>query len=79
MVLTVKNPIFENLNPNPDGVNTQFYTSQKYERGTVSLWVNGIRKIKDWDDGFDDPGDTLIIMKEAPLLGDSLQGRYEPK
>ena len=79
MVVTVKNPILEDLIPSPDGIITDFFTTRKYESGTMSVWLNEIRLIKDLDDGFEDPGGKLVRMKEAPLVGDSLQGEYEPK
>jgi len=40
--------------------------------------MNGIKKIKEWDDGYDEGGGKKITMKEAPWVGDSLQAEYEP-
>lgn len=76
-VIVAKNPIKEELSPDPDGFKIDFQTSQAYKSGTVSIWRNGIRKIQDWDDGFEELGGTTIRMKEAPLTGDSLTAQYE--
>jgi len=75
--MMVIDPIKESLAPEPNGVEVDFQTSQPYKSGTVSVWLNGLRKIQDWDDGFDELGGTTIRMREAPLTGDSLQAMYE--
>lgn len=67
----------ETLVPSPDGVVTSFFTSVVYRPGTVSVWLNGIKLIKGWDDGFMENGGREIVMNEAPLFGDSLQVEYE--
>ena len=77
MVMVTSTPVKEMLTPSPDGVTLDFQTSQAYKSGTVSVWVNGLRKIQDWDDGFEELGGTTIRMKEAPLTGDSLHAMYE--
>lgn len=68
----------ESLTPDPDGANTVFSTTSPYKAGTVSVWMNGLRKIEAWDNGFVELGGTDIQMNEAPLVGDSLQAQYEP-
>jgi hypothetical protein len=70
--------VTEPLTPDADGIRVVFSTSRPYRAGTVSLWVNGRRKIQTWDDGFVELGGTDIQLNEAPWLGDSLQARYEP-
>ena len=79
MSITVgKDPLKENLTPSPDGLNDIFYTSQDYKPKSISVWLNGIKLIKDWDDGFEETGDDEITMNEAPISGDFLQAEYEP-
>lgn len=74
----VKNPVKELLTPSPDGVVTEFYTSSAYKTNSVSVWLNGIKLIPFFDDGFTTAGGTsTITMKEAPLTGDSLQAEYD--
>jgi hypothetical protein len=74
-----KEAITEQLTPSPDGAQVMFSTSKEYVPGTVSVWINGLRKIQDWDDGFDELGGKDIEMREAPQAGDSIQARYEPR
>ena len=68
--------------PAPDGTTTLFFTSLPYRYGTLSVWRNGLRKVADWDDGFLEISHYGVghsfSMKEAPLVGDSLQVQYEP-
>ena len=74
---STRNPVTEHVTPDPDGVQTTFQTSQPYRSGTLSIWVNGMRKIAQWDDGFVELGGSAIVMKEAPLTNDSVQARYD--
>lgn len=77
--MALRHPVREVLTPDPDGVVTAFATSQPYKPGTVSLWLNGVRKVAAWDDGFDENEDgTTIDLKEPPLAGDSVVAEYEP-
>lgn len=69
----------ETLTPAPDGVTQIFFTSREYKPGSVSVWWNGIRAIKEWEDGFEELGGKRIYMKEAPLTNDALQVQYEPR
>lgn len=78
MALTrTRDPVKERPSPEPDGLRTDFDVSQPYKPGTVSVWLNGLRLVADWDDGFEELGGTTIRLKEAPLLWDSLQAQYE--
>lgn len=67
----------ETLTPEPNGVRKSFYTSVPYKANSVSIWLNGVKLIKEWDDGFAELGGTEVLMSEPPLLGDSLQAEYE--
>lgn len=58
----VRNSVTEQLTPEPDGVRRVFYTSQPYRGGTLSVWKNGLRKIRDWEDGF------VEILDDVPLV-----------
>ena len=75
--MIIRNPIKEIPTPDPDGVTTDFSTSQPYRSGSVSVWLNGMRLIAEWDDGFVELGGTVIQMKEAPYTGDSLTVQFE--
>lgn len=68
--------ITERLTPEPDGVTTTFYTTQPFLPNSVSVWVNGMRRIKAWDDGFFEVPPNQVELKEAPLEGDSVQAEY---
>lgn len=59
-----------------DGTNTAFATSFDFTPETVHVYLNGRLKIRDWDDGFWVTGVRLVIMKEPPLLGDTLEVEY---
>lgn len=71
-------PVTERLTPSPDGTTVDFQTSQPYAAGTVSVYINGLRKIASWCDGFEELGGSTIRLMEPPLLGDSVQARYDP-
>ena len=77
-VTVTRYPLKETLTPSPDGIETEFYTSQLYMDNSVSVWINGVKKIRDWDDGFEETGSSEITMNEAPLTGDSIQAEYDP-
>lgn len=70
--------IDEPLTPAPDGVRTDFFTSRPYRVQTVSVWLNGLRKIRSFDDGWEEPGGTTVRMKEPPPTGSTLEARYDP-
>ncbi len=61
-----------------DGANTTFFTSKPYQFGTVMYLLNGLLKVKEYDDGFveTDPLTGEIQLKEAPLTGDVVQFTY---
>lgn len=77
MFQVVDDRVIESLTPEPDGVTVDFETSVAYKADTVSVWQNGLRLIRDWDDGFSEIGGTTVRMGEAPLTGDTLQVEYE--
>jgi hypothetical protein len=77
MIQALQKPIKETLLPAPDGIAIDFFTSKTYKLNSVSLWINGIKLIRDWDDGFEELGGNMIRMKEAPLEFDSVQAEYE--
>lgn len=60
-----------------DGVNTAFVCSFDFQADTVQIYVNGRLKLKDWDDGFWVQPPRTVILKEAPLTGDSLEIEYQ--
>lgn len=76
----LRRPVKELLTPAPDGIETDFQTSVPFKSGTVSIWINGMRRLKHWDDGFDevDAEAGIIRMKEAPEVDDSVQAEYDP-
>jgi len=78
MIVVCQNPVKETLTPSPNGVIQKFYTSQVYRAGTVSAWINGIKLIAGWEDGFTETGVKEVTLKETPLTGDSIQAEYEP-
>lgn len=60
-----------------DGVNTVYTTSYIYIAGTISVYVNGRLKVKDWDDGFIETPPQSVTLKEPLLVGDSLEVEYQ--
>ena len=77
MIQSLKSPIKEMLIPAPDGASLDFFTSKSYRLNSVSVWINGIKLIPEWDDGFIELGGQTVRMKEPPLEFDSLQVEYE--
>lgn len=71
-------PVTESLSPAPDGFTVLFHASVSYAPGTTTLWVNGIRKIANLDDGYIEVPPTAVRLTEAPWIGDTLQIRYTP-
>ncbi len=61
----------------PDGVITDF-TVSAYKPGTVSVWINGFRRVASLDTGFDELPPTTIRMKEPPFAGDTVEVQFEP-
>ena len=78
MITVTKNPKKENPIPSPNGASVDFFTSQNYQSGSMSVWLNGIRLIQEWDDGYEETGSNKITLKVAPLNGDSLHVEYQP-
>ena len=62
----------------PDGVRVEFYTTQDYRPGSVSVWRNGMRLDPFLEDGFLENGGNAIELREAPWEGDTLQAQYDP-
>jgi hypothetical protein len=60
----------------PNGVTTVFGTSAPYMPGSVQVFVNGVLKRKDFDDGWIEYASQKIKLKEAPLEGDTIQVYY---
>lgn len=58
-----------------DGTNKTFYVSAPYKVGSVQYFLNGILKVKEWDDGCIEISslDREVELKEAPLPGDVIQ------
>jgi len=76
MAYSVIDPIKELLTPLPDGVITDFSTSQAYSPGSLSIWKNGHKVDPSVDNGFLEIGPTSVRMKAPPLLGDRIWGEY---
>lgn len=77
MIESLRDPVKEILTPEPDGIAVDFNTSQAYKPGAISIWINGIKKIKDWDDGFLELNSNTIRTKSVLLPGDSIQAEYQ--
>jgi len=60
-----------------NGVNTVYTTSFAFDPGTVNVYVNGRLKVRDLDDGFTPQAPRTVILKEALLIGDSLEVEYK--
>lgn len=75
-MITLKETAGDTLVGAVDGVNTEFYVSFDFQPETVQVFVNGRLKVRDWDDGFLVQGARKVVMKEAPLSGDSLEIEY---
>lgn len=61
----------------PDGIRTDFSTSTDFVPGTVSVWINGVRKVATLDDGFEEIPPSVVRLKEPPVDGDVVAVRYE--
>lgn len=51
-VRAIRGPVKETLTPDPDGTRREFWTSQPFKPGTISVWLNGVRKMQSWENGF---------------------------
>ena len=71
-------PLIEPALGTIDGVNTLFLSSAMYVPGSVQVWLNGLLKRKDFDDGWTELGSNKILLKEAPEPGDVVQVFYRP-
>jgi hypothetical protein len=71
-------PVIEDLTPAPDGTNRIFAASAPYAPGSTTVWVNGLRKIANLDDGYVELLPASVQMAEAPWVGDTLQIQYTP-
>lgn len=76
-MITLKETAGDTLVGAIDGVNTEFYTSFDFQAETVQVFWNGRLKVRDWDDGFLVQGTRKVVLKEAPLVGDSLEIEYQ--
>lgn len=76
-MITLKETAGDTLVGVVDGANTEFYTSFDFTPETVQVFWNGRLKVRDWDDGFLVQGTRKVVMKEAPLAGDSLEIEYQ--
>jgi len=76
-MITIKETAGDTLIGAIDGANAEFYTSFPFVPETVQVFWNGRLKIRDWDDGFVVQSPTKVVLKEAPLPGDSLEIEYQ--
>lgn len=60
-----------------NGVNTVYVTSFDFDIGSVNIFVNGRLKVRELDDGFTPQAPRTVILKEALLIGDSLEVEYK--
>jgi hypothetical protein len=75
-MITLKETAGDTLVGAVDGINTEFQVSFVFVPETVQVFVNGRLKVRAWDDGFLVQGTRKVVMKEAPLAGDSLEVEY---
>lgn len=61
-----------------DGVNKDFTTPTPYVAGTSAAFLNGQLLMRTFDDGWIevDPSIGLVRLKEAPVVGDTVQVFY---
>jgi len=59
-----------------DGVNTNFSTSKIYIKGSLKVFINGMLRKSDWDDGWYELGGKDFKLKEPPLPGDTVSVIY---
>ncbi|UCG53162.1 MAG: hypothetical protein JSW58_06310 [Candidatus Latescibacterota bacterium] len=60
-----------------DGINQVYVVSYDYDLDSVNIYVNGRLKMREWDDGFWVIGPRTVKLKEALLVGDSLEVEYK--
>lgn len=70
LIVTATGPI--------NGTNTIFQTGAPYLPGSTVVFLNGRALRGDWDNGWIELGSDKIQMKEAPVLGDSIQVYFKP-
>lgn len=70
--------VFEPAVGTANGVNASFETRSEYKRGSVVLFLNGVAKRQDFDDGWVEEGGKKVRLKMAPLLEDDVFFYYRP-
>jgi hypothetical protein len=59
-----------------DGVNSLFRTSAPYIQDSLYVFLNGLLKKRDWDDGWEEIDEYSFRLKEAPQFGDTVYVIY---
>ena len=61
----------------PDGIETEFYTSEAFLSGTVRCYLNGQLIRAEDDDGFEELGNVRVRHKIAPLTNDVIHYYFQ--
>jgi hypothetical protein len=78
MITMLKETAGDTLTGAVDGANTVFVVSYDFQTGTpVNVYLNGRLKVASWDDGYTTTEPRTVTMKEAPLVGDTLEVEYQ--
>ena len=75
-MITVKETAGDTLVGAIDGANTVFLTTFDFD-GLVNVFLNGMLKQASLDDGYTATAPRTVTMKEAPLVGDTLEIEYK--
>jgi len=77
MIVLITETAGDTLTGAIDNVNQAYIVSYDFDETTVNAYVNGRLKVADLDDGFDVIPPRTVVMKEALLVGDSLEIEYQ--
>jgi hypothetical protein len=77
MIVLITETAYESLQGVIDDVNRTYVVSYDYAETTVNVYVNGRLKVASLDDGFDLVPPRTVVMKEALLVGDTLEIEYQ--
>jgi hypothetical protein len=69
-------PVIEVATGLVDGVNTLFQTTNPYLTGSTRVFIDGLTTVAINADGWSEVPPSVIVLKEAPRVGDVVQVYY---
>lgn len=76
-MIILKETALEGLIGVIDGVNRTYRVHVDFNPDTVNVYVNGLLKVREWDDGFVVQSPRTVILNEPLVEGDSLEIEFQ--